>query len=206
MHQTPGSVLQIHLRLHSYVSGVCRGAPAGNPVRKSKQLGNNTADLLFFFSFFLPCFCGGRTRWGWVGASWGATAIINLLALTQSFVSGGWGVSWESPAAPELMICSSAAVSTLKGGRRMRCCAPVELDGALPWTPAGCKQRKTIGRPSKNQVQSAATRHWNWMRGAIKLSNGRVFPFFFLFLSAWIRPQALTTVKKNSYFTSFLYY
>lgn len=92
MHQTPGSVLQIHLRLRSYVSGVCRGAPAGNPVRKSKQLGNNTADLFFFFSLFLPCFCGGRARWGWVGASWGATAIINLLALTQSFVWGAWGV------------------------------------------------------------------------------------------------------------------
>lgn len=62
-------------------------------------------------------------RWGWLGASWGATAIINLLPLTQSFVwgaagvvGGGGGASWESPASPELMICSSTAVSTLKGG------------------------------------------------------------------------------------------
>lgn len=142
---------------------------------------------------------------GEVGASWGATAIINLLPLTQSFVFGWWwwgsgdewGV-WESPAASELMICSSAAVSTSKGGRRMRCSAPVELDGALPWTPAGCKQRENNRPALRGPSPVGCTWAWNWMRGAIKRPfEWTCFSFFF---SAWRRPQALTTVKKKQFF------
>lgn len=121
------------------------------------------------------------------GGSWGATAIINLLPLTQSFVLEGL----EGVQAKLGKSCSSRADDLQQrcgfhlevGWRRMSCCTPVELDGALPWTPPGCKQRKTIGRPSKNQVQSAATQHWNWMRKTIKCSNGQGF-FFSLNTSA----------------------